>query len=94
MNKVHKTGEAVILTDHCHPSCVASCALQGSEPDSECLPCGVHAGVVENVLGQVLDAFQSRLTGLMGRCACRGLADNPQLAALMAKEPSALQVRP
>lgn len=54
----------------------------------------VSAGVVENVLGQVLDAFQSRLTGLMGRCACRSLADNLQLAALMAKEPCATQVGP
>jgi len=51
-----------------------------------------NAGVVENVLGQVLEAFQSRLTGLVGRCACRALADNPQLAALMAKEPFATQV--
>ena len=50
------------------------------------------AGVVENVLGQVLEAFLSRMTGLLGRCACRALADNPQLAALMAKEPSAPQV--
>lgn len=53
----------------------------------------MHAGVVENVLGQVLDAFQSRLFGLMGRCTCRSLADNPQLAALMAKELCASQVR-
>ena len=51
------------------------------------------AGVAENVLGQVLDAFHSRMTGLLGRCACRTLADSPQLATLMAKEPSAPQVR-
>ncbi len=50
------------------------------------------AGVVENVLGQVLEAFQSRMTGLLGRCTCRALADNLQLAANMAKEPSAPQV--
>ena len=50
------------------------------------------AGVVENVLGQVLEAFHSRMTGLLGRCTCRTLADNPQLAAQMAKEPSAPQV--
>ena len=49
------------------------------------------AGVVENVLGQVLDAFSSRLTGLMGRAACRGLADSAPLAALMAREPAAPQ---
>ncbi|CAL5223744.1 g6305 [Coccomyxa viridis] len=48
-------------------------------------------GVVENVLGQVLEAFQSRMTGLLGRCTCRALADNLQLAANMAKEPSAPQ---
>jgi len=48
--------------------------------------------VVENVLGQVLDAFQSRMTGLLGRCTCRVLADGPQLAKDMAKEPSAPQV--
>lgn len=51
-------------------------------------------GVVENVLGQVLEAFQSRMTGLLGRCTCRALADNLQLAANMAKEPSAPQVMP
>lgn len=48
--------------------------------------------MVENVLGQVLDAFQSRMTGLLGRCTCRVLADGPQLAKDMAKEPSAPQV--
>lgn len=51
------------------------------------------AGVVENVLGQVLEAFQSRMLGLLGRCTSRALADSPQLAASMAKEPSAPQVR-
>ena len=50
--------------------------------------------MVENVLGQVLEAFQSRMTGLLGRCTCRALADNLQLAANMAKEPSAPQVLP
>ena len=50
------------------------------------------AGVVENVLGQVLEAFQSRMLGLLGRCTSRALADSPQLAASMAKEPSAPQV--
>ena len=50
------------------------------------------AGVVENVLGQVLEAFQSRMLGLLGRCTSRALADSPQLAAAMAKEPSAPQV--
>ena len=50
------------------------------------------AGVVENVLGQVLEAFQSRMLGLLGRCTSRVLADSPQLAASMAKEPSAPQV--
>lgn len=46
------------------------------------------------MLGQVLDAFSSRMVGLMGRCTCRMLADNAQLSALMAKEPCATQVRP
>lgn len=46
------------------------------------------------MLGQVLDAFQSRMTGLLGRCTCRALADSSQLAAQMAKEPSAPQVCP
>ena len=44
------------------------------------------------MLGQVLEAFQSRMLGLLGRCTSRALADSPQLAASMAKEPSAPQV--
>ncbi len=46
---------------------------------------------MENVLGQVLDAFAARLGGLVGRSACRGLAENAQLAQLMAREPAAPQ---
>ena len=43
------------------------------------------------MVGQVLDAFTSRLGGLVGRSACRGLAENAQLAQLMAREPAAPQ---
>jgi hypothetical protein len=50
------------------------------------------SGVVENVLGQVLDSFSSHMNGLVGRCACRSLAENAQLSALMAREPCATQV--
>ncbi|KAL3138889.1 hypothetical protein ABBQ32_005714 [Trebouxia sp. C0010 RCD-2024] len=47
-------------------------------------------GVVENILGRVLDAFQARMGSLLGSSLCRGLAENPALALQMAAEPAAL----
>ena len=52
----------------------------------------VLAGVVENVLGRVLDVFQSRLTHLLGTAACKALSDSPALAWQMALEPAASQL--
>lgn len=49
-------------------------------------------GVVENILGRVLDAFQARMSSLLGGATSKTLAENPQLATLMAQEPSAVQV--
>ncbi|KAK9837523.1 hypothetical protein WJX81_008555 [Elliptochloris bilobata] len=46
-------------------------------------------GVVENILGRVLDAFQVRSATLLGGAAARALAEAPNLAALMAREPAA-----
>ena len=47
-------------------------------------------GVVENILGRVLDAFQARMGSLLGSSLCKGLAENPTLALQMAAEPTAL----
>ncbi len=53
----------------------------------------MFAGVVENILGRVLDAFQAHMHALLGNAACKTLAENPQLALLMAREPAAPQAR-
>ena len=50
-----------------------------------------RAGVVENILGRVLDAFQVRCATLLGGAAARPLAEAPNLAGLMAREPAAPQ---
>ncbi|KAK9815816.1 hypothetical protein WJX72_010122 [[Myrmecia] bisecta] len=46
-------------------------------------------GVVENILGRVLDAFQARMLGLLGSSTCKTLAENAQLALYMANDASA-----
>ena len=47
--------------------------------------------MVENILGRVLDAFQVRMSSLLGSSSlCKGLAENPALALQMAAEPAAL----
>lgn len=48
------------------------------------------AGVVENILGRVLDAFQARINSLLGNSLSRGFAENASLALQMAAEPAAL----
>ena len=48
------------------------------------------AGVVENILGRVLDAFQVRMGSLLGSSLSKGLAENTALAVQMAAEPAAL----
>ena len=52
-------------------------------------PAPARPGVVENILGRVLDAFQVRSATLLGGAAARALAEAPNLAALMAREPAA-----
>ncbi|KAK9811074.1 hypothetical protein WJX73_000162 [Symbiochloris irregularis] len=49
-------------------------------------------GMVENVLGRVLDAFSMRVNEALGNSACRTCADDPALSALMARERSAPQL--
>ena len=49
-----------------------------------------HAGVVENILGRVLDAFQTRMNRLQGHSLAKGFAENASLAQQMATEPAAL----
>ena len=46
--------------------------------------------MVENILGRILDAFQVRMSSLLGNSLSKGLAENPALALLMAAEPAAL----
>ena len=50
----------------------------------------VYAGVVENILGRVLEAFQGRMSSLLGTALSKGFTENPALALLMASEPAAL----
>ena len=52
--------------------------------------CDLDAGVVENILGRVLDAFQVRMGSLLGSSLSKGLAENAALALQMAAEPAAL----
>lgn len=52
------------------------------------LLCG--AGVVENIVGRVLDAFQMRINSLLGNSLSRTFAENASLAQQMAAEPAAL----
>ena len=52
--------------------------------------CVANAGVVENILGRVLEAFQVRMGSLLGSSLTKGLAENPALAGQMAAEPAAL----
>lgn len=48
------------------------------------------AGVVENILGRVLDTFQKRVNSLLRNSLARTFAENASFAQQMAAEPSAL----
>ena len=54
---------------------------------TEICPC---AGVVENILGRVLDACQTRMNALLAGSLVDSLVKSPAIAALMALEPAAL----
>ena len=47
------------------------------------------AGVVENVLGRVADAFESQMAGVLSGSAAGRLAESLPVVQLMAKEPAA-----
>ncbi|DBA83817.1 TPA: hypothetical protein ACH3X1_006340 [Trebouxia sp. C0004] len=47
-------------------------------------------GVVENILGRVLEAFQARMGSLLGYALSKGFAENPAMALQMAAEPAAV----
>ncbi|KAL0041964.1 hypothetical protein WJX79_010411 [Trebouxia sp. C0005] len=47
-------------------------------------------GVVENILGRVLEAFQARMGSLLGYALSKGFAENPAMALQMAAEPAAI----
>lgn len=53
-----------------------------------CVSC--DAGVVENILGRVLDAFQMRMNSLLRDSLAKGFAESATLAQQMAAEPAAL----
>ena len=53
-------------------------------------PC-LSPGILENILGKVLEAFQERADTLLGGAACRALAEDPGVAIQMAAEPAATQ---
>lgn len=48
-------------------------------------------GILENILGKVLAAFQGRMSDLLGVTACKALSEDPALAVQMAAEPCAPQ---
>lgn len=64
-------------------------ATGGTEPASTRAVAGLYTGVVENILGRVLDAFQARLAAIAGSSAAGRLADSVALVRLMVREPSA-----
>lgn len=47
-------------------------------------------GVVENILGRVLEAFQARMGSLLEYALSKGFAENPAMALQMAAEPAAI----
>lgn len=49
------------------------------------------AGILENILGKVLAAFQGRMSDLLGVTACKALSEDSALAVQMAAEPCAPQ---
>ena len=51
-------------------------------------PC-LCPGILENLLGKVLEAFQERADTLLGGAGCRALAEDSALAMQMAAEPAA-----
>jgi hypothetical protein len=53
-------------------------------------PMALGPGVVENILGRVLDAFQARMGSLLGYALSKGFAENPAMALQMAAEPAAV----
>ena len=84
-----------------HPSICTECILTPGHhcntPDHDTLKHDntrhdtfVYAGVVENILGRVLEAFQGRMSSLLGSALSKGFTENPALALLMASEPAAL----
>ena len=48
-------------------------------------------GILENILGKVLAAFQGRMSDLLGVTACKALSEDSALAVQMAAEPCAPQ---
>ncbi len=53
-------------------------------------PVALGPGVVENILGRVLEAFQARMGSLLGYALSKGFAENPAMALQMAAEPAAV----
>ena len=53
-------------------------------------PVTLDPGVVENILGRVLEAFQARMGSLLGYALSKGYAENPAMALQMAAEPAAV----
>jgi len=53
-------------------------------------PVTLDPGVVENILGRVLEAFQARMGSLLGYALSKGFAENPAMALQMAAEPAAI----
>ena len=53
-------------------------------------PVALGPGVVENILGRVLEAFQARMGMLLGYALSKGFAENPAMALQMAAEPAAV----
>ena len=75
------------LLCHCGPQIGAALLLHTASGLSHFIP---TAGVVENILGRVLEAFQVRMGSLLGTALSKGFAENPALALQMAAEPAAL----
>lgn len=46
-------------------------------------------GVVENVLGRVLDALEAQMVAVLRGSAAGRLAESPTMAQMMAREPAA-----
>lgn len=52
---------------------------------------GFPTGILENILGKVHQALQTRMVSLLGTAACRSLSEDSALAIQMAAEPAAPQ---